>query len=63
VIRHAVTESSVTGSGSALPRPPASCSSPACWARDRATRRARVAVALAGLWLLSPIDLLPEFLP
>jgi uncharacterized membrane protein YkvA (DUF1232 family) len=26
-------------------------------------RRAKVAVALAGLWLLSPIDLLPEFLP
>lgn len=25
--------------------------------------RAKVAVALAGLWLLSPIDLLPEFLP
>jgi uncharacterized membrane protein YkvA (DUF1232 family) len=26
-------------------------------------RRAKVVVALAGLWLLSPIDLLPEFLP
>jgi uncharacterized membrane protein YkvA (DUF1232 family) len=25
--------------------------------------RAKVVVALAGLWLLSPIDLLPEFLP
>jgi Protein of unknown function (DUF1232) len=24
---------------------------------------AKVVVALAGLWLLSPIDLLPEFLP
>jgi uncharacterized membrane protein YkvA (DUF1232 family) len=26
-------------------------------------RRAKVAVVLAGLWLASPIDLLPEFLP
>jgi uncharacterized membrane protein YkvA (DUF1232 family) len=26
-------------------------------------RRAKIVVALAGLWLLSPIDLLPEFLP
>jgi uncharacterized membrane protein YkvA (DUF1232 family) len=26
-------------------------------------RRAKVVVALAGLWLQSPIDLLPEFLP
>ena len=26
-------------------------------------RRAKVAVALAGLWVLSPIDLIPEFLP
>jgi uncharacterized membrane protein YkvA (DUF1232 family) len=26
-------------------------------------RRAKIAVLLAGLWLLSPIDLLPEFLP
>lgn len=26
-------------------------------------RRAKVAVALAGLWLVSPIDLVPEFLP
>ena len=26
-------------------------------------RRAKVAVLLAGLWVLSPIDLLPEFLP
>jgi uncharacterized membrane protein YkvA (DUF1232 family) len=26
-------------------------------------RRAKVVVALAGLWLLSPFDLLPEFLP
>lgn len=25
--------------------------------------RAKVAVAVAGLWVLSPIDLIPEFLP
>jgi uncharacterized membrane protein YkvA (DUF1232 family) len=29
----------------------------------RVPRPAKVVVALAGLWLLSPIDLLPEFLP
>jgi uncharacterized membrane protein YkvA (DUF1232 family) len=29
----------------------------------RVPRRAKVVVALAGLWLLSPIDLLPEFVP
>jgi uncharacterized membrane protein YkvA (DUF1232 family) len=29
----------------------------------RVPRRAKAVVALAGLWLLSPIDLLPEFLP
>jgi uncharacterized membrane protein YkvA (DUF1232 family) len=29
----------------------------------RVPRRAKVVVALAGLWLLSPIDLVPEFLP
>jgi uncharacterized membrane protein YkvA (DUF1232 family) len=29
----------------------------------RVPRRAKVAVVLAGLWLASPIDLLPEFLP
>ncbi|MEV0428075.1 DUF1232 domain-containing protein [Micromonospora sp. NPDC050495] len=29
----------------------------------RVPRRARVAVVLAGLWLASPIDLIPEFLP
>ena len=29
----------------------------------RVPRRAKVVVAVAGLWLLSPIDLLPEFLP
>jgi uncharacterized membrane protein YkvA (DUF1232 family) len=27
----------------------------------RVPRRAKVVVALAGLWLLSPVDLLPEF--
>jgi uncharacterized membrane protein YkvA (DUF1232 family) len=26
-------------------------------------RRAKIAILIAGLWLLSPIDLLPEFLP
>jgi uncharacterized membrane protein YkvA (DUF1232 family) len=26
-------------------------------------RRAKIAVLIAGLWVLSPIDLLPEFLP
>jgi uncharacterized membrane protein YkvA (DUF1232 family) len=29
----------------------------------RVPRRAKVVVAFAGLWLLSPIDLVPEFLP
>ena len=29
----------------------------------RVPRRAKVAVVLAGLWVLSPIDLVPEFLP
>jgi uncharacterized membrane protein YkvA (DUF1232 family) len=29
----------------------------------RVPRRAKLAVALAGLWVLSPIDLIPEFLP
>src|SRR3954447_12216327 len=33
-------------------------------ARDpRVPRRAKIAVAIAGLWVLSPIDLIPEFLP
>ena len=32
-------------------------------ADPRVPRRAKVAVALAGLWVLSPIDLIPEFLP
>ena len=26
-------------------------------------RRAKVAVAIAAVWVISPIDLLPEFLP
>ena len=29
----------------------------------RVPRRAKVAVVLAGLWLASPVDLIPEFLP
>jgi uncharacterized membrane protein YkvA (DUF1232 family) len=29
----------------------------------RVPARAKLAVALAGLWVLSPVDLLPEFLP
>jgi uncharacterized membrane protein YkvA (DUF1232 family) len=29
----------------------------------RVPRRAKFAVAFAGLWVLSPIDLIPEFLP
>lgn len=29
----------------------------------RVPRSAKVAVAFAGLWVLSPIDLIPEFLP
>lgn len=29
----------------------------------RVPRRAKVAVAIAGLWVISPIDLIPEFLP
>ena len=32
-------------------------------ADPRVPRRARLAVAFAGLWVLSPIDLIPEFLP
>src|SRR6476659_8206609 len=30
---------------------------------DRVPRRAKVAVAFAALWVVSPIDLIPEFLP
>ncbi len=29
----------------------------------RVPRRAKIAVAVAALWVLSPIDLIPEFLP
>jgi uncharacterized membrane protein YkvA (DUF1232 family) len=29
----------------------------------RVPRRAKIAVVIAGLWVASPIDLLPEFLP
>lgn len=29
----------------------------------RVPRRARLVVAIAGLWVISPIDLIPEFLP
>ena len=29
----------------------------------RVPRRARVAVAIAAVWVISPIDLVPEFLP
>ena len=30
---------------------------------SRVPRRAKVAVAIAAVWVLSPIDLIPEFLP
>jgi uncharacterized membrane protein YkvA (DUF1232 family) len=30
---------------------------------ERVPRRAKVAVGFAALWVLSPIDLIPEFLP
>jgi uncharacterized membrane protein YkvA (DUF1232 family) len=30
---------------------------------ERVPRRAKVVLAIAGVWLISPIDLLPEFLP
>lgn len=33
------------------------------WRDPRVPRRAKLAVALAGLWVVSPIDLIPEFLP
>ncbi|MGY1841544.1 MULTISPECIES: YkvA family protein [unclassified Modestobacter] len=43
---------------------------PACVTTVRALRRhpevprrARVALVVAGLWVLSPVDLIPEFLP
>ena len=30
---------------------------------ERVPRRAKLAIAFAGLWVLSPIDLIPEFIP
>ena len=33
------------------------------WRDPRVPRRARVAVGVAALWAVSPIDLIPEFLP
>lgn len=30
---------------------------------QRVPRSAKVAIAIAGLWVLSPIDLIPEFIP
>ena len=30
---------------------------------DRVPRSAKIAIAFAGLWVLSPVDLIPEFLP
>ena len=33
------------------------------WRDPRVPRRAKLAVGFAGLWALSPIDLIPEFLP
>ena len=30
---------------------------------QRVPRRAKVAVAIAALWVMSPVDLIPEFLP
>jgi uncharacterized membrane protein YkvA (DUF1232 family) len=32
-------------------------------ADPRVPRRAKIALAIAGLWVLSPIDLIPEFIP
>ena len=32
-------------------------------ADPRVPRRAKLAVAFAGLWVVSPVDLIPEFLP
>ena len=29
----------------------------------RVPRRAKIAIAFAGVWVISPIDLIPEFLP
>lgn len=33
------------------------------WRDPRVPRRARVVLALAAVWVISPIDLVPEFLP
>lgn len=33
------------------------------WRDPRVPRRARAVVALAAVWVISPIDLVPEFLP
>lgn len=33
------------------------------WRDPRVPRRAKLAVGFAGLWVLSPVDLIPEFLP
>jgi uncharacterized membrane protein YkvA (DUF1232 family) len=33
------------------------------WRDPRVPRRARLAVGFAALWVISPIDLIPEFLP
>ena len=33
------------------------------WREPEVPRRARVALGLAALWVLSPVDLVPEFLP
>ena len=33
------------------------------WRDPQVPRRARVALAFAALWVISPIDLVPEFLP
>ncbi len=33
------------------------------WREPQVPRRARVALGVAALWVLSPVDLVPEFLP
>lgn len=33
------------------------------WRDPRVPRRAKLAIGFAGLWVASPIDLIPEFLP
>ncbi len=43
---------------------PACVTTVRCLRKDpRVPRSAKLAVAFAGLWVLSPIDLIPEFLP